>query len=49
MSTRAYSEINLHFVWHVKSNLPIIEAEIEPGLYRFIRNYALEDQRSYLP
>ena len=42
MSRRAYSEINLHFVWHVKSNLPTITAEIEPGLNRFIRNYALK-------
>src|SRR3982074_2702848 len=42
MSRRAYSEINLHFVWHVKSSLPTITAEIEPGLYRFIRNYALK-------
>jgi putative transposase len=42
MSTRAYSEINLHFVWHVKGNSPIIDEQIEPGLYRFIRNYALK-------
>ena len=42
MSRRVYSEINLHFVWHVKSSLPIITPEIEPGLYRFIRNYALK-------
>ena len=42
MSTRAYSEINLHFVWHVKGNSPIIDERIEPGLYRFIRNYALK-------
>jgi putative transposase len=42
MSRRAYSEINLHFVWHVKSSLPVITSEIEPGLYRFIRNYALK-------
>ena len=42
MSTRAYSEINLHFVWHVKANLPIINETIEPGLNRFIRNYALK-------
>jgi putative transposase len=42
MSTRAYSEINLHFVWHVKANLPIIDDILEPGLYRFIRNYALK-------
>lgn len=42
MSTRAYSEINLHFVWHVKSNLPIISPEIEPNLYRYIKTYALQ-------
>ena len=42
MSTRAYSEINLHFVWHVKASLPIISLEIEPALHRFIRSYALK-------
>jgi putative transposase len=42
MSKRAYSEINLHFVWHVKSSLPIITQEIEPRLCGFIRNYALK-------
>jgi putative transposase len=42
MSKRVYSEINLHFVWHVKANLPIISDAIEPGLYRFIRNQALK-------
>jgi REP element-mobilizing transposase RayT len=44
MSTRSYSEINLHFVWHVKANLPIINAEIEPRLYSYIRNYALQSK-----
>ena len=44
MSTRAYSEINLHFVWHVKANLPIITTEIEPRLYKYIRNYALQSR-----
>ena len=44
MSTRAYSEINLHLVWHVKSNLPIITPEIEPRLYRYIRSYALQSK-----
>lgn len=42
MSRRSYSEINLHFVWHVKSSLPIITPEIEPRLYRYIRSYALQ-------
>jgi putative transposase len=44
MSTRAYSEINLHFVWHVKSSLPTITAEIEPRLFRYIRSYALKSK-----
>ncbi len=42
MSKRSYSEINLHFVWHVKASQPIITAEIEPRLYRYIRSYALQ-------
>ena len=42
MSTRAYSEINLHFVWHVKNSLPIINETIEPRLHRYIRSYALQ-------
>lgn len=42
MSTRAYSEINLHFTWHVKASLPIIAAEIEPRLHRYIKSYALQ-------
>ncbi len=42
MSRRSYFEINLHFVWHVKSSLPIISPEIEPRLYKYIRSYALQ-------
>ena len=42
MSTRAYSEINLHFTWHVKESLPIINEAIEPRLQRYIRSYALQ-------
>lgn len=44
MSRRSYSEINLHFVWHVKSNLPLISTEIEPRLYGYIRKYALQSK-----
>src|SRR5882672_1539499 len=42
MSLRAYSEINLHFVWHVKGSLPVINETIEPRLHRYIRSYALQ-------
>jgi putative transposase len=42
MSNNVYSEINLHFVWHVKQSQPLICAAIEPGLYRFLRSYSLK-------
>ena len=29
MSLRAYSEINLHFTWHVKDDNPVLRNEIE--------------------
>ena len=44
MSNRSYSEINLHFVWHVKASLQIITAEIEPRLYKYILSYALQSK-----
>ena len=44
MSKSVYSEINLHFVWHVKQNLPIISSIIEPGLYQFLRSYSLKTE-----
>ena len=42
MSNRSYSEINLHFVWHVKASFPIITAEIESHLYKYILSYSLQ-------
>jgi len=44
MSKNVYSEINLHFVWHVKQSLPIISEAIEPGLWRFLRSYSLKTE-----
>jgi putative transposase len=44
MSKRAYSEINLHFVWHVKASLPIIHETIEPRLHRYLKSYALQSK-----
>ena len=44
MSNNVYSEINLHFVWHVKHSQPLISEAIEPRLHRFIRNYALKTE-----
>jgi putative transposase len=42
VSNNVYSEINLHFVWHVKHRRPLITSSIEPRLYRYLRNYALK-------
>ena len=42
MSNRAYSEINLHFTWHVKGSLPIIDATIEARLHKYLKHYALQ-------
>jgi putative transposase len=44
MSTRVYSEINPHFVWHVKASLPIVNETIEPRLHRYIKSYALQSK-----
>jgi len=44
MSNNVYAEINLHFVWHVKGNLPLISKTIEPHLYRFLRSYSLRTE-----
>ena len=42
MSLRAYSEINLHFTWHVKDNSPVIRDEIEQQLHRFLKGKAAQ-------
>jgi putative transposase len=44
MSNNVYSEINLHFVWHVKNNQALILETIEGRLHRYIRNYALKEE-----
>ena len=43
MSRRAYSEINLHFVWHVKDDTPVLRDEIEKKVHRFLRHRAVEE------
>jgi putative transposase len=42
MARRAYSEINLHLVWHVKDNQPALSDEIRAPLYRYLRGRALQ-------
>jgi len=42
MSNRAYTEINLHIVWRVKQNLPILRDSVEHHVYEFIRKGATD-------
>ena len=44
MSTRVYSEINLHITWHTKGNLPLIQKSIESKLFEFL-NEQINDTR----
>ena len=47
MSLRAYSEINLHFTWHVKDDNPVLRNEVETQLGRFLRGKVVETPGAY--
>ena len=47
MSLRAYSEINLHFVWHVKNSDPVLCDEVEAHAHRFIKGRAIQTPGVY--
>ena len=36
MSNRAYSEINLHIVWHAKANVRVLKGDVEERLRQFL-------------
>lgn len=42
MSSRAYSEINLHIVWHVKDNVRVLNGDIERFLQKHIETRVRE-------
>jgi putative transposase len=42
MSGNAYSEINLHIVWHTKNSLPLLTPEIETAAHAAIRSRIFE-------
>jgi putative transposase len=42
MPRNVYSEINLHIVWHVKNNLPVLTEHIEARTHNKIKNSVLE-------
>ena len=44
MSLRAYSEINLHIIWHVKDNNPILRELVESQTHRYLRGQAVNSR-----
>ena len=42
MPRNVYSEINLHFTWHVKNNAPVLTEKVEDRLHHFIKHKVLE-------
>ena len=42
MSTRAYSEINLHINWHVLDNNPVLTDLVEAQTHRYLRGQAFK-------
>lgn len=48
MSLRAYSEVNLHFVWHVKNDSPVLRDETETQLQRYIRGKVQQTGGAFL-
>ena len=47
MSSRSYSEINIHMTWHTKNNIPFVNERLEPDLYAFIKNRVINDRQAY--
>jgi REP element-mobilizing transposase RayT len=48
MSRKAYSEINLHIVWHVKDDIPVLRDEIEVQVHRTLRGQAVNEPGVFL-
>ena len=48
MSLKAYSEINLHIVWHVKDDIPILRDDIEMQVYRYLRGQVVQNPGAFL-
>ena len=47
MSRNYYSEINLHIVWHTKTNLPLLSPEVEPLAHRFLKKRIIDTPGAY--
>lgn len=48
MSRNYYSEINLHFVWHTKTNLPLLVPAVEQVVHRLLKQRILCTPEVYL-
>jgi len=48
MSLKAYSEINLHIVWHVKDDIPVLRDDIEMQVHRYLRGQVVQDSGAFL-
>ncbi len=47
MPSSVYSEINFHITWHTKGNLPLIKADVETKLYKFLKRKIIETPEVY--
>src|SRR5437868_1462718 len=47
MSTRVYSEINVHITWHTKGSVPMIGTAMEAQLHSFLRSKVIETRGAY--
>ncbi|MCI0639800.1 MAG: hypothetical protein L0Y58_25365 [Verrucomicrobia subdivision 3 bacterium] len=48
MAQNYYSEINLHFVWHVKDSRPLLTAQVEAVVFHYIRGKIINWPGGYI-
>ncbi|HUX01922.1 MAG: IS200/IS605 family transposase [Phycisphaerae bacterium] len=47
MSLKAYSEINLHIVWHVKGGIAVLRDDIEMQVHRYLRGQVVQNSGAF--
>ncbi len=48
MSHNYYSEINLHIVWHTKTNSPLLTPSVEPLACRFLKKRIIDTPQAFV-
>ena len=48
MSRNYYSEINLHLVWHTKTSAPLLTADVETMVHRWIRQKLVNTKGAFV-